>query len=632
MSAVGTLPLRDMRLHMDADHLTPLSASVSGGSCTIDAAFGMVFCQLGDIAIGTPQRLRVQWVADTAGEQPGHAEAFETANRNTGASSRFTIHVQPIRDIGISTSDVSKRVAVGQDATYSLQVTASGRNAVNDVHVQLTTSSGVTLTVDGPIAASCTSADGLTDCALGAMPAQSTLTLQFRARADFVMDALIHARVVLPTPDDAPVNDELIIDLHVRLGVDLDVDANDPGPIFDERPANLTALVLSGGANAAENVRLNVILPPGFVAQSAMLADRPCTVDSVDRNLVSCTLARVEVNAAMLFQLLYVAPQPGTETIHFEVSCDNDADLANNSLSVTVQVLPSVDVRLTAPTPPVRARSDLPIDLVFTVSTGKYAVPDVRLNFTWFSAVSQFSVGAPGTTCGIIANSFSCEWISLPANSSVPVTVRLQPSERSTVSLSAQLQSPADVDFYNNHGFVSFPIVVPGDVSVTLTSPAITLTNGQLSTVRAISILAQSALDSPLVEMTFDQTRLMLSGIDNGYCFGGSSPQSVLCVQHHESARDPCAHAALHATGRPWCRAGHHPRQCVQRFRFEQRYADVDGDDRRSATWPPPPPPPPTPPAPPPSSGGGGGGGSMSWLLTALLLAMWHYRRLRAHR
>ena len=114
VSAVGTLPLRDMQLNIDTDHLTPLSARVNGGSCTLEATFGMVFCRLGDIAIGTPQRIRVQWVANTAGEVAGQVEAFETANRNTSASDRFVIRVLPARDIGISTSDFFRRVAVGQ--------------------------------------------------------------------------------------------------------------------------------------------------------------------------------------------------------------------------------------------------------------------------------------------------------------------------------------------------------------------------------------------------------------------------------------------------------------------------------------------------------------------------------------
>ena len=87
---------------------------------------------------------------------------------------------------------------------------------MNDVHIQLTTSSGVTATVDGPIAANCTSAGGLTDCALGPMAAQSTLTLPFRARANFVIDTSIQARVVLPTPDDAPVNDDADVQLDCR--------------------------------------------------------------------------------------------------------------------------------------------------------------------------------------------------------------------------------------------------------------------------------------------------------------------------------------------------------------------------------------------------------------------------------
>lgn len=626
VAAVGALPLNNMRLNIGGSGFTPLSASVPGGTCTLQSSPSAVSCELGSIAVGAPRQVRVRWLAAVAGFFPGAVHAFEANDPNAGPSVPFNVAVRPQRDIALSIiSDPHARVAVGQDGRFVFGVDSFGVNAVDDVHVRLSYPAGITLAVADPIGASCTtvvgSTIGTTDCALGSMTAGSSRNVQFLARAGAPLNAGITAQVVLPTLDDLPANDTLMFTLDVRLGNDIVLQAGDPGPGFDERVNSLFASLSAQGANASENVRLSVTLPADFVAQSATINGQPCPIDAAERHRVSCFLPRVESNASM--RLDFIAPQPGTRTALIEVTADNEVDVANNSRVITIETRPNVDARLTAPPSPQRARTDLPVEIVFTVQTGKYSVPDALLNFVWFSPLDDFSASAPGASCASNASGHGCEWTTLPANTSIPVTVRLRSSARTSLSISAFLNAAADVDIENNRAFLAFPIVVPGDAGVLLAQPTATLTNGQFTTVSGINIVTLSPLEQPFVDVTFDQTRLLFAGIEDGFCVGTSLPQTVRCVP---LSMEQLGTRSLKPRFMP---QGAGAASVAIRVGAFNDFNTGNDEQTITLTIVDPTPPSSSPPPPPPPAGGRGGGGSVSWVLAVLLLAMWHHRRAR---
>jgi hypothetical protein len=313
VASIGAQPLSDVRLNIVADSLRALAASVPGGTCTVQPQPSIVNCVLGSIAVGAPRRVQVLWVADLAGVRTGSAAAFEANVPSALVRADFSVQALAARDIVLSSTQSVERVAVGQDATFSLRIDSAGANAVDNVILQLTYVPEVTLTVDGPLASSCTTVPGRTDCALGSMPSQSTRTVQFSARADTIIHSGITANAILPALDDVPGNETVLFRLEVRLPNDIVLNASGQQSGFDGRPQSYFATVEARGAQPSENVRLNVTLPTGFVAQSALINNQhPCPIDTAEPHRVSCPLGRVTDGANV--RLDFVAPEPGVRT------------------------------------------------------------------------------------------------------------------------------------------------------------------------------------------------------------------------------------------------------------------------------------------------------------------------------
>jgi hypothetical protein len=620
VAATGVLALNDMRAEIVSSELTPTAVTVNSGTCTIDAASRSVACQLGTIAPGASRRIRVTWITDVAGDFGGFVRAFEAGDPSTLALESFAVHARAARDINLATPSLSARVAIDQDAAFTLQVESRGLNTVADVHVQLTVDPAVTLTIDGPLASSCSPAAGMIDCALGTMAPQSARTLPFRARAAQEIRTQIEARVVLAAPDDMPFNDLLQFTLDVGVADEIELQASGSQVIYDEQLSTLTASVFVPGVNASENVRVQVTLPTGFVARSGMLGDEACALDSANPHVASCSFPRIEPLGSILLQVEFVAPDTGVQTGTIAVSADRDTDAANNTQTVQFEVQPSVDARLAAAPAPQRTRTDMPIELAFTVSTGKRTVPDVRLLLFWPISFDEFSVTAPGATCGIAEpGQYICDWTSLAGNSSVPVAIRARSSMRTDASISGFVQAAADTNNSNNNASLAFPILVPGDAGVSVTQPAVTATVDTFFSVPGVNIATLGALESGFIELTFDPTQLEFFML-NGSCTSGQQP--LRCVLPGMEA------PGTHSVNLQFVPRSTGVAPLTIRVGAFNDFNGTNDEQTISVTIVDPPSPP-----PPPSSGArgaGGGGGSMSWLLAALLLVMWHHRR--AHR
>jgi hypothetical protein len=368
---------------------------------------------------------------------------------------------------------------------------------------------------------------------------------------------------------------------------------------------------------------VSVTLPTGFVIHSATLATQPCTIDSANPHLASCTAAQITDLNSLGLQVDFVAPEVGTRTLTIEATCDNDADPSNNSATLTIDVLPNIDPRLSAAPAPERARTDVPVDLLFTIETNKYSLPDARLDFSWFAAIDEFSASAPGAACGSTPSGYHCEWPMLPANSSVTIAARVRSSVRVNASISAFLNTGGtDADFSNNGAFLTFPIFVPGDVGVSVSQSVVTATSGQYFAVPGIDVTVLSAVENPFIDLTFNPARFELAGLPDGSC--QQLDTVVRCVIF--GMQNPGTyHVDLQGTA-----------QGVGSVPIGIRVSAANdfntaNDERMMTLTVVDPTSPPPPPSPPPTSGGGGGGGggSMSWLLAALLLMMWHHRRAR---
>lgn len=620
IAAAGTQTLNDVRAEIIHSSITATSASVDNGTCSTAVTQPIVTCMLGSIALGAPRRLRVQMVSTGVGDSMGSIRVHEQAHTAGQRLIYFKVGTRATRDISLSTSPLFRRVAVGVDAAWSLEVRSDGVQDVNDVHIRLSTPALVHLSIDGPLAASCVPAGRAIDCNLGTMPAGSVRTLQFRARADVETSTSVDAEVVLPTPDDVGPNDRVHLSLDVRVASEVRLQAPAVANLYDGRTAFLVATVAAAGANASDDVRVSVSLPQGFSFQSGQLQQAQCVVQPGASNMASCSMPRLNAGDHAVLQVAYVAPEPGVYNGSIAVAASDDTDPENNSQAIAFNVAPSVDGGLSA-SGVLRAQPGVPVDLMVTVTTNRYALPDARIDFSWYATLSEFSASSPGATCTKSLSGHSCALGTIAANSSIPITVRVRADAPTSVSINASLVSSAETDYANNYAFLTFPVLQPGDLALSVAQSSVTATAGQRFDFPAIDVNTLTQVDSPYLELQFDPARVQNPQIPEAWCIWTGQP-----------VRCDLGGVSFPGTRRlnlSFVPQGAGPVPITLRV---GGYNDFNtANDQQvvtvtiEAAAPPAPPPPPPPPAP--STGNGGGGGSMDWLLAALLALLWYERR-----
>ena len=631
VAAIGSQTVNDMQLQLSID-ATLQSFTIDNGSCAPQGNF-VLACQLGTMAPGARRRVRAQMVIPTrVGSIPGVARLFEAANPGFLRSESFEVVSQPLRDISLVAIPQSKVVATGADAIWPVEVHSNGVQAVNGVRVRLTAPTGVTLSVDDPIGAGCTTIAGGLDCAIGTLAAGAVTTFTLRARANTPLIADIALLSVLPTQDDIPSNDRAQLRLDARVGSEISLS----GLMItiadvEGRTETLSFLVHASGANPSQNVQLAVSLPQGFTISSGQLFSGQCTVRAGAPNIADCTAASLATNSSAEVSINYIPAQPGTFDGSISVSATEDADPANNSLAPHFEVAPAVDARIVAPTD-AHIAVGIVADLVFTVSTNRYALPNASVVFRKVAGLDVFSATAPGATCSDGPQALLCSFASIAANSSVPVTLQIRGDAPTTVQVSASLSSPAETNVSDNQALISLPIRPQGDMAISVANASPSVTVGEqwhlLIDVNVLTEVHQSYF-----ELQFDPAQLQLMGTMNGaVCL--SSAQPARCFVGTSGVPAVLAPGTYRADVIFVASSAGAAKITVRGVAVNDFNASNDTQVATSTATKPAPPPP--PPPPPPTGGGGGGssggGGSMNWLVAALLFAMWHHRRTRVHR
>jgi hypothetical protein len=374
---------------------------------------------------------------------------------------------------------------------------------------------------------------------------------------------------------------------------------------------------------------LAVSLPQGFTISSAQLFSGQCTVRAT-RNLADCTAASIAKNSSAAVSINYVPGQPGTFDGSISVSATEDADPANNSLAPHFTVAPAVDARIVAPTE-ARIAVGIVADLVFTVSTNRYALPNASVAFQKVAGLDVFSATAPGANCTDGPQALLCSFASIAANSSVPVTLQVRGNAPTTVQISASLSSPAETNLSDNQAVFSLPIRPQGDLAIGVANPAPSVTVGeQWHLLIDLNVLTE--VHQTYFELQFNPAQLQLMGTMNGtVCLSSASP--TRCFVGTSSVPGMLAAGTYRADVIFVANSAGAADITVRGAAINDFNASNDTQVATStATNPPPPPPPPPPLGGGGGGSGGGGGGSMNWLLAALLFAMWHHRRTRVHR
>jgi hypothetical protein len=500
IASVGTLAVAGVRTTISL-FATIQQASVPGGSCVISSS--QIACDLGSIAASESRHIHVKATPFAVGNLGMNVQAYTTGTPAISKYENFPITVTAARDVSASITPANRIAAIGTELPYSLELKSNGTQSVDAVKVHFVAPL-FSLVFEGPLASSCVPVSFAFDCTIGSMPAGSAITIPFHISSAQPTFGSIIAQVESQPADDDPSNNSGRSDLYVRNAVDVLVDMPSSQRSYDQREAATSFRVRSLGANAADNVTATLSFPQGstveFVGSSAAAN---CAVQTI---VLNCAIPHIDPDTAVTVDLKYSIPAPGVYSGSASVMAPGDADATNNVQALTFTVSPAIDGRLDAPVVS-RAFTNQPVDLIFNVSSNRYALADARLLISWFAELSDISATSPLGNCVANGSSLACDLGTLAPDTAVPVTLRFRGATVTYVSMSAHLQAADDSDATNNGKLLSFRVYNPGDLSVTAANTTASAQSTQTLELSGINVVASAEMIDPFFSIDVDPAR-----------------------------------------------------------------------------------------------------------------------------
>jgi uncharacterized repeat protein (TIGR01451 family) len=362
--------------------LTPVS--VSGGGCS---AFP---CSIGALAVGPPVTITATYNVPVtySGASPivNTATVSSASDPNSGNNSATaSTAVAAQSDLGI-TKIGPPSVAIGQNITYTINITNTGSLAAANTFVSDPTPAGLT-----PVSVSGGGCSAF-PCALGTInPGGSVaITAIYAVPAGYAAPSITNsASVSTASPEANLANNSAVVTTPVSGPVIADLKVTKTGPAtasFNDF-VDFTVTVTNNGPGNAANVVINDPTPAGlqFLGNSGACATPyPCTIASLAVNAQATVTSHYRVTA-----------QSGTVLNTASAgSASTDPVLGNNAASASIEVGPTT----ACPPPP----------LPFAPIAGTTVSSPVT--FSWSSvpgATYIVSITSGGTTQTVSANTNS---------------------------------------------------------------------------------------------------------------------------------------------------------------------------------------------------------------------------------
>jgi uncharacterized repeat protein (TIGR01451 family) len=444
---VDTLPL-GVTYQTDTDTCTLTPGTGPGGE-------DQLICELGDIPNGGSVSFTIQVLVDqdlvaaaggpttltntaevTAGEQ-GDLDlsdniAVETTIVNEVADLRVTKECKPDRP-----------VAAGDEAVCTIWVENLGPSAarnvvVTDEHVSDGTFYFGTIT---PLSCVATGnpqvGAGTVTCGLGDMDAGEVVEIKVPEWSNEWIDLNDHVTVTSDTLDPDPSNNQDEDHVEVRPSADLAISKTDfPDPVVAGSQLTYTLTITNNGPSAAEDVRVEDILPAGVVIAKEIDTSPAgvCTpsVPGTAADRIVCVFGNLDSGDTATVTIVVTVDEDNPGPLHnsAQVFSDNhDPNMIDNFATTTTTVGDSADLAVTkTDTPdPVNAGDEVTYEVTIT-NNGPSDATDVALLDTLPPEVTfvgaTISNGA-GTCVLLIAppNTVSCDLGTLSPGSFVTVFI-----------------------------------------------------------------------------------------------------------------------------------------------------------------------------------------------------------------
>lgn len=605
-----------------------LAAESALGACS--ESFGSYLCELGTLAPGQTAHVTLRlssipnpWQALSSNVSVSVLTAGQP--NQPLRTEVLTVQVTPRIDLAIDPLPYQVTAALNQPTEVPLAIRSAGAEAIPDARISIVGGEGVTLDLVGT-GIECTSSGNGRTCSLGPMQPGDVLDVTLRLQGDRVQNTYIFIEAADSIGDEVHSNSDVRFLFEVRPEADVIVPRSSwPSFARDGVEATLNLYFNSFGISEVHDVRAVVTLPEGFTMVSANNGLGPCAIEG---RVATCLVPTLLAQQTSSMWMTFIAPEPGTFEGSFEVFAAEDADPTNNAAAILFEITPNVDAHLIVPGDRY-GFVDEPMEWVFSVANGRYAMPDGLLAFELSPEIEILSFEPSRGSCVNLDQRIDCEIGTLEANEVFTVTLGVAVRASTDVSVGAWFSSPADLDAGNNGALLSFEIDGPGDIAFSSVPGAVSATIGERVSVQ-FDVTALAEVVDSFVELDFDPTIVSELQVSGGYSCE-STADRVRCrlgtlytgwTHRVEVSFVPLAVGEVNIHVRVGGR--------------NDRNADNDEGVLRLAAVAPPPPPPtsPSPPAARPNTGGGGGGGgAMSPIqllaLLALIAALGGYRRKR---
>jgi len=621
--------------------------NTNSGSCAVQND-GRVLCTLGTVAVGSTAHIVVDGVGAAAGPHRFNAGVVTPTDDNfdnNGAVQDYT--VQAVRDATVS-APANYQATVGAPEEVQFAITAPGRDPVSDLYLEVVVPPNslnvLALRIDGvdcPVPV-----QSWPRCPLASVTPGETHIVSLRFTAAFDQDVSISAQLVSPN-DQGGLNNFATVQVVARYRIDARVEKPTVAPSgLDGKQSGGSLSIGSHGFDAARNVVLTLDVPPEVRllggAISASGNKWQCSLVTAQR--LTCTIDSYGPNTFDSLGYQFVSDTVGSYTAHASIHGDGDTNPANDSTDFQLEIRPFEDASMSG-----LDGSDLLFALdetkefPLTLHTGRDPVAGVLVHAPQLKPYLELvGMSSSGYDCTISDTQGECDFGDLPANSSIPVTVKYHAVSdahgRNVLEVTAFATNEAD--WVNNHTFVYYEVGQPADLSLKLANSAdINVAPGATFSYPQITITNTSAT-STAYQPVFDFEIPSFTSVST-ISAGGAVCSGTFVLRCNFPSLPPGGSIVIDVT----LTANTTGSQIVTSHVMSQSDTNNDNDwgdvNLRVSDTPivPPVTPPTPPPTPPPStgggssggsSGGGGGGGALEWqslVALALLLAARQRRR-----
>ena len=370
---------------------------------------------------------------------------METDPNPTNNTATLETPVVGVSNLGISVSAQPGTVYVGQGVTYSVTVTNQGPNNEPDAIVTCPLSSNVAFASASYVPGwSPLLANGLLTADLGPLAAGGTalvtviLTPQAAAAGTLTTSFSVQGENTDPAITNNTAHAKVTVIPAADLGVTISQGA--VSPAFQVN-WTYTVNVANLGLSNATGVTVTVPLPQGAVFVSASSSQGLAPV--VQDGTLSADLEALNAVESATVSIVVMPTAIGSMPLSASISGDQfDPKLANNQVTASASVAPSVNLVLgLAPTPSTVVAGQ-PLTMTATIANlGPNRATSVVLSLPMGANVLFNSTNASTGTSGLAGGQFVAQLAPLDPGASEKITVVVTPQTQGTMTQTANVTS-----------------------------------------------------------------------------------------------------------------------------------------------------------------------------------------------